>query len=284
MIPLDISMPLERLLWRDGQRLIAGDLRNDMRTADRLRALHIRYIHRTWGVVEGLEVASNPFDPAIVDAGVALNGEGYLLLLPKITAAPDLPKLPQTATLYLVLSPESAGGCGCESAALDLSTLCLGATTTQAHVQATLAWKTVGEVARGRDVLLARVLVTAGKITSAIDTTIQTRAVTMRQQRIWSDTTVPGQTGWTDSASKILPGIQVNVDTSDAGFLATPTYIAQISGGATLAEQSIASADNTGFTLQLYFPGSSLGADAPDAAKAESSGWTVTWFAVQRSS
>jgi hypothetical protein len=266
MIPLDISVPLERLLWRDGQRLIASDLRNDLSYAERLRALHIRYLHRTWGVVEGLAVASNPFAAAVVDAGVALNGEGYLLLLPKITAAPDLPKLPQTATLYLVLSPE--GECGCGGAAPDLSTLCPGATTAQARVQATLAWKTVGEVMVERDVLLARALVAAGAIKGAIDTTIQTRAATMRQQRIWSDTTVSGQTGWTDSDSKIVPGIQVSIDTSDAGFLTTPTYIAQVSGGASLAAQSISSADNTG-------------ANVPNAAKAESSGWTVTWFAAE---
>jgi hypothetical protein len=281
MIPLDISVPLERLLWRDGQRLIASDLRNDLSYAERLRALHIRYLHRTWGVVEGLEVATNPFDPAVVNAGVALNREGYLLLLPKITAAPALPKLPVTATLYLVLSPESVCGCGCESSTPDLSTLCPGTTAAQARVQAMLAWKTVGEVMVGRDVLLARALVAAGAIKGAIDTTIQTRAATMRQQRIWSDTTVSGQTGWTDSDSKIVPGIQVNVDTSDAGFLTTPTYIAQVSGGASLAAQSISSADNSGFTLQLYFPASRLGVNVPNAAHAESSGWTVTWFAAE---
>jgi hypothetical protein len=132
-----------------------------------------------------------------------------------------------------------------------------------------------------RDVLLARALVAAGAIKGAIDTTIQTRAATMRQQRIWSDTTVSGQTGWTDSDSKIVPGIQVSIDTSDAGFLTTPTYIAQVSGGASLAAQSISSADNTGFTFQLYFPASRLGANVPNAAKAESSGWTVTWFAAE---
>jgi hypothetical protein len=278
MTPLDISVPLERLLWRDGQRLIAGDLRNDLGYADRLRALHIRYLHRTCGVVEGLAVTRNAQGVAVA-AGVALNGEGYLLLLPKITEAPDLPKLPQTATLYLVLSPE--GECGCGGAAPDLSALCPGATTAQARVQATLAWKTVGEVVVGRDVLLARALVAAGAIKGAIDTTIQTRAATMRQQRIWSDTTASGQTGWSDSDSKIVPGIQVNIDTSDAGFLTTPTYIAQVSGGASLAAQSISSADNTGFTFQLYFPASLLGVNVPNAAKAESSGWTVTWFAAE---
>ena len=281
MIPLDISVPLERLLWRDGQRLIASDLRDDLRYAERLRALHIRYLHRTWGVVEGLAVTRKVFD-VDVTAGVALNGEGYLLLLPDEGMAPEPLRQTQTATLYLVLSPESE--CGCGSAAPDLSTLCPGTTTAQARVQATLVWKTVGEVVLGRDVLLGRALVTDGRVTSAIDTTIQSRAATMSQPRIWSDTTMSGQTGWTDSDSKILPGIQVNVDASDAGFLTTPVYIAQISGGASFAAQSISSADNTGFTLQLYFPTSRLGASVPDAAKAESSGWTVTWFAVEPSS
>jgi hypothetical protein len=277
MIPLDISMPLDRLLWRDGQRLTAADFRSDLRSADRMRALHIRYLHRTSGVVEGLEIASNPFASAIVNAGVALNGEGYVLLLPKITAAPNLPKLAQTATLYLVLSPADEGG-GCGSSAPDLSTLCTGAATVQARIQATLAWKTVGEVVVGRDVLLARALVAAGAITGAIDTTIRHRAATMNQSRIWSDTTVTGQTGWTDIASKILPGIEVNVDTSDAGFVTTPVYVAQVSGGASLAAQSITSVDNTGFTFQLYFPASRMGIDVPNAETAESSGWTVTWF------
>ena len=33
MTPRDISVPLERLLWRDGQRLAANDLRDDLRYA-----------------------------------------------------------------------------------------------------------------------------------------------------------------------------------------------------------------------------------------------------------
>ena len=279
MTPRDISVPLERLLWRDGQRLAANDLRDDLRYAERLRALHIRYMHRTWGVVEGLEVASNPFATAVVDAGVALNRDGYLLLLPKITLAPELPKLAKTATLYLVLSPESESGCG--SGAPDLSTLCTGAKSTQARLQATLAWKTVGEVVVGRDVLLARALVTGGEIKSALDTTIQTRAATVRRARMWGDTTVPGQTGCIDSETGILPGIEVNVDTSDAGFVTTPIYVAQVSGGASVAAQSITSASQIGFTFQLYFPGLGARIEVPTAVTAEASGWTVTWFATE---
>ena len=57
MTPRDIAAPFDRITWRDGQTLTAADLAAEQSEADRLRRLHIRYLHGVWGVAEGLQVA-----------------------------------------------------------------------------------------------------------------------------------------------------------------------------------------------------------------------------------
>jgi len=273
----DISTPLERITWRDGQGLASRDLRDDASNTDRYRRLHVRYLHRTWGVVEGLRVLALAGD-AFVTAGYALDNEGRELLVPQLTAAPP-PKLAVSATMYLVISSGESCGCG---GSPDLATLCPGAANPVAIEKGALAWKLLGEVRLGHDVLLARALVSGGKIDGAVDSSIRRQAATLQQPRIWFDTTVPGQTGWSDVEGKILRVIQVTMDASDAGFLSTPVYIAQLTGTAEIAAQYISSAAATGFTfvvtMQPPFPGSAT----PNAGQAESSGWTVSWFAVEQ--
>src|SRR6516162_9520492 len=83
--PRDLATPLSRITWRDGQTLASRDLREDQRYADQLRYLHIRYQHKTWGVVEGLGVFSSGGSAVEVVPGYALDIEGRELLLPAFT-------------------------------------------------------------------------------------------------------------------------------------------------------------------------------------------------------
>ena len=73
--PHDIAIPLERITWRDGQTLLSRDLHDDQHYADRLRHLHIRYLHRTWGVVEGFEVFALA-RRGVIGPGYAIDGDG----------------------------------------------------------------------------------------------------------------------------------------------------------------------------------------------------------------
>ena len=52
----DLDIPFDRITYRDGQLLTALDLSDEQRRHDRLRRLHVRYLHDTWGIALGLEV------------------------------------------------------------------------------------------------------------------------------------------------------------------------------------------------------------------------------------
>jgi hypothetical protein len=136
----------------------------------------------------------------------------------------------------------------------------------------------LGAVRPGLDILLARVLVIAGHLASELDTTVQHRARTMNQPRIWSDTTQPGQTGWSDGSDAGGLQLRANVDATSGGFIATPAYFARLAGAAPTSMGCITAAAPGGFAFAVRVAG---GGPPINAAQAESKGWTVAWFAVE---
>jgi len=275
--PRDLATPLERITWRDGQTLLSKDLREDVHSADRLRHLHIRYLHKTWGIVEGLQVNSLGTHAVLVGPGYALDIHGCELLRPRAMRVATPANMTST-TMYLVLS---RGVCLTDCvAAPDLAALCPGAMNPTDIESGELAWKTVKHVQPGADILLARVLIAGGQLASAVDTSIQRRAATADRPRTWSDATRPGETGWIDVKDIKAREIQAAIDTSNAGFIMTPAYFAQLAGGPPVARAFIASADPTGFTFVVPVSGAGTPAIKVNAAQAESSGWTINWFAV----
>ena len=142
-----------------------------------------------------------------------------------------------------------------------------------------LSWKTVKEVRLGLDVLLARAVIADGKLAGKLDTSIQRRAATMAQPQIWSDSTQAGQTGWIDGTDGPLTTISAMVDTSDAGFVATPVYFAWLTGTFDTIEGFISTANATSFTFVLQQI--LLTHDKWNAATANGQGWTIQWFAVE---
>ena len=71
----DLEIPFERVTYRRGQRLEARDLHDDHRRDARLRELHVRHLHDTWGIALGFEVTG------IRDtgSGAARNATGILV-------------------------------------------------------------------------------------------------------------------------------------------------------------------------------------------------------------
>jgi hypothetical protein len=273
--PRDIAAPFDRITWRDGQTLRAADLGAEQSEADRLWRLHIRYLHGVWGVVEGLGVV--PDGPAAlrVAPGYALDGLGATLLWPQahVIAAPT--GIVQTATLYLVISrPEET--CECETGPRRFD--CSEGRADRIE-QGVLSWKTVGQVRPGADVLLARVLVAGGRI-GAVDTSVQPRAASLNQPRLWSDATLAGQTGWADASRSGARFIEADIDASQAGYLATPVYSASISGAPQGATGFITAASARSFSFAVRLD-SGPSAIEITAARAEQAGWTVAWFAVE---
>jgi hypothetical protein len=289
--PRDLATPLDRITWRDGQLLTSRDLNDDERANDRLRHLHIRYLHRTWGVVEGLDVTILSGSVAIVDPGYALDVEGRELLVPDASAVPAPQNIAGATTMYLVIFYDAAqpAHCGCvETPAIDLTTLCPGLENPVPLIGGALLFKTVNEVRPGRDVLLARVLVSNGQFIGDADTSVQRHAASMAQPRVWSDVTQGGQTGWMDTGSGGFPSIQAAVDTSDAGFLDTPAYFVRLTPVSGLMTSFIASASAASFTLvarPVSAPGLLTGlaalGDGFSAAAAENAGLVIAWLAIE---
>jgi hypothetical protein len=275
--PRDLAAPLQRITWRDGQVLLSSDLRDDVHSDERFRRLHIRYQHKTWGVVAGLQVVPLGTGAVLVGSGYAVDFSGRELLRPHAIQVPIPANITVSTTMYLVLS----GGVRPPSCAKtpDLDALCLGTTSAIPLEEGDLEWKTVTEVRPGADVLLARMLIAGGHLASAIDTSIQRRAATADRPRTWSDVTQPGQTGWIDVKGAKVREIQAAIDTSNAGFIATPAYFASLAGGPP-AEAFISTASPSSFTFVVRVSGAGVQATKVNAARAESSGWTVSWLAV----
>jgi len=268
---------LERMTWRDGQLLTARDLRDGQSYSDRLRELHIRYLHKTWGVVEGLNVVAPSASEVAVTPGYALDVDGRELLLPR-AARLATPAIAASTTMYLVISAGS-GASACK-APIDLTGLCPGVKNPVPLDAGTISWKSVNEVRPGRDVLLARVLIAGGVLVGSIDTSVRRRARSLAQPRIWSDATQSGSTGWTDFMTAPYKNISAIVDTSNAGFVVTPAYFPRVAGASQAIVSYILTADASSFTLVVqptYEPGGS----GSDAAKAEDEGWSIQWFAVE---
>jgi hypothetical protein len=276
-IPRDAAIPLERMTWRDGQLLAARDLRDDQSYNDRLRELHIRYLHKTWGVVEGLNVVAPSASEVAVTPGYALDVDGRELLLPRV-ARLAAPGIAASTTMYLVISANT-GASGCK-APIDLSGLCPGVKNPVRLDVGAISWKTVNEVRPGRDVLLARVLIAGGVLASAIDTSVRHRARSLAQPRMWSDATQSGSTGWADFMTAPYKNISATVDTSNAGFVITPAYFPRVAGASQATVSYILSASASSFTLVVQ-PTYEPGGAGSDAAKAEDEGWSIQWFAVE---
>ncbi|HML13964.1 MAG TPA: hypothetical protein VK456_11680 [Xanthobacteraceae bacterium] len=278
-VPRDLAVPFRRLAWRDGQTLASRDLRDDAALNDRLRHLHIRYLHRTFGVVIGLDVVTVSGEVSVT-AGYALDFEGCELLLP-LRVQLALPATAASTIMYLVISRgPAATGC---APTVDLAVLCPGVTDPVPIETGVVSWKTASEVDLGRDVLLGRAIIASGALASAIDTSIRRRATTLRRPFMWSDATSSGQTGWTKRVGTAVPEIQATVDTSAAGFITMPAYFARLAGASHLAMGYVGSASASDFTFVVrstdgLTPGSQDGAFDP--ATAESDGWTIAWLAV----
>ena len=100
----DLAIPLDRVAWRDGQLLASRDLGDDVRRDARLRGLHTRYLHDTWGIALGFEIKTGAGQTSvIVGPGYAVDAYGRDILSPESVEVPA-PDLEGPANLVLVAS------------------------------------------------------------------------------------------------------------------------------------------------------------------------------------
>lgn len=192
------SPPMERLNFVDGQTLTSRDLRDGERNNDRLRAFHNRYLHDTWGISFGLQVAmaANHL-AAIVQPGYAIDGFGNgVILLQEVTVR--APRLAQAEALALAVS--SPG---------------------------TFEWWSARDLTLGVQVPLGAAFIKDGVVSGLIDLSVRRYARSFAVPRLANGATEAGQTGWTDSSGPAT-WIEATIDTRDAGFVGLPQYFAAV--------------------------------------------------------
>jgi hypothetical protein len=259
-------MPVEpeRLRHGRGQALLRRDFVGQAAQDDQLRWWHNRALHQTYGVAHGLQVEfelDGDVRIARVSPGLAYDCFGRELQLQDERRLP-VPDTAQDVALVITYQADETPPCAPPPAGY-----CLAGRTPDAGI--TFRWLPPSAFTPHDGVELAT---TADVRNSAYASDAQmfapkrTRAMT--RPRTGRGATVPGETAWKSwvelaADDIILAGIQVEIDTSAAGFTAIPCYFAEITGSMwnsavplmlILPFTHIAEATKTGFTFRILAP------------------------------
>jgi hypothetical protein len=215
----------ERITYREGQRLTARDLQDDRARQTRLRRLHVRHLHETWGIATGFDVQAAGTAAVAVGPGYALDIFARDLVLSANIVVP-VPSMegPQP----LVLAATFLGDCAFPTSAAGAA-VCLNAPMHPRRERPAFAWYTPTEFDPGPMVPLCHVVVEQGAIAGGVRTRVRRYARRLVRPHIAAGTTDadPGLwAAWWNRGS--LDGYVQRVDTSDAGFTATPQYFAEL--------------------------------------------------------
>lgn len=226
---------LHRIRYRQDQRLQADDLKDDMAYEAQLRALHIRTVHRTWGVALGFEVSLDEADNTVtVTPGLAYDCHGHEILSSRsqIFSAPSLPNSVTAGWFELVIRYRQLS-----TPSLHYESLCSSSDSPTLE-QPDWRWVYAGpvddsaahppplaaDVRLGKEIPLARVQVTSGQFV-ALDFSQRRNAQKLVRPHI--------ATGQQRQGSLTINGSilswSVEIDTSSAGFSSeTPLYFVSL--------------------------------------------------------
>jgi len=222
---IEPELPRDRITYRDGQLLTARDLRDDKRRDDRLRWLHTRYVHDTWGIALGYEVQGSGGDDAVVvGPGYAVDKAGRDILLAE-TVRVAVPSVSGPVKLVLVASYDR------DSAFHKLRNatgLCSDGSNLH-NERPILAWLQSGEARFGLQVPLASVTVANGKISGPLDFRVRRKARRSVRSRIaWGSAKLSREVGRFIATG--VSWVNDTVDTKEAGFTRTPCYFVTLHG------------------------------------------------------
>jgi hypothetical protein len=217
--PKDLQVPFDRVTYRDGQLLASRDLQDDVATDQRLRSLHTRYLHDTWGIALGFTVMASGGSASVrVGPGYALDVIGQELLLAESLEI-DVPDTMSRVELVLVMNyqPSSAF-----KARPDLPAVCISGGLDPRFERPLFAWRTVETLNFGADVPLARVTAQQGALLAPPDLAVRKNASRMIRPHLGF-----GSMEFSPPLDTTIGEIQV--DTSDSGFAGAPSYFAALS-------------------------------------------------------
>jgi hypothetical protein len=222
----DLDIPFDRITYRDGQLLTARDLNDEQRRHARLRAAHNQYLHGTWGIALGFQVQPMTGNHAVVvGAGYAIDAEGRDIVLSKTLALP-VPDVggPEVFVLTATFNESESsprrrqikGACQGDSDGERLS----------------FQWQQARGARFGQQVPLVAVTVAQGTIQGALNLRVRRYARTDSRPHVNVETTEAGQTGWQvwGASQGQTFGLEIVVDTTEAGFHQTPQYFAVLHG------------------------------------------------------
>ncbi len=239
-------LDFERFIYRQGQLLASRDFRDQQRMEEARRWMHNSASHNAWGVAIGYEFLLSGTNPANWDAGEILTiypGIAYdcfgreLILTRPAQFNRDVIPIEQSnlrkdlpgQTIFLVLRYQDAMRKGSD-------VNCLGSPNSMESAPPLLLWKPKSEVCYGLEVPI--LFVTFRGRRASIQPISANRARPQARPKIASGQTVPGLTAWTSweipHSPPIELGLQVKIDTHDAGFQQTPCYFAWLSGSLSL--------------------------------------------------
>lgn len=290
------QISFDRVTYRDGQLLTAGDMQADQGRSSRLWDLHTRYLHGTWGVAIGFAVRANTGDTLVqVGPGYAVDLQGRPLVSSQTVPIP-LPLIAGSAYQVLVINYQSKAA---YRARVNLEGVCSGNSTARQE-SPVFNWRDPGNVQMGLDIPLLTVLVTAGSVQSA-DTRVRRYVQKLQRPYIAAGATDQGSTQWSILSGAAGAGFtkyQTNIDTSDAAFNSTPYYFPELDMRNN-APQPIYGVSNsqaktdfidyggpftcltnptqTSFAFELVVP--SLGGNT--LADPNAYGWTVSWVGIE---
>jgi hypothetical protein len=239
-----------------GQRLLAADLRAEDDQSTAMRQLHVRTLHDTWGVALGLDVylAGPDF---FVAAGLAYDRLGREIVLAQPRRAPLLDADDGDGVYQLVAGLSESG-------------------------DAELRWRSAGATRLGLDVPLVAVSIVQGSLDpTSFDFNVRPYAQPLTRPHIAYGITPREQRWrvWRKGGGEREIGFGLRVDTSAAGFVGIPFYVASLhmSGNSLFVGQanatqvqmyvfgSLANATQTGFTYRVAIAGVRPGQPAPGA-------------------
>jgi hypothetical protein len=238
------DLDFERFIYRQGQLLASRDFRDQGRMEAARRWMHNSAMHNAWGVAVGYEFSSPEESQGdsqetiwelTIQPGIAYDCFGRELILPQTTSLSlsqsDFPESDGLQKLILVASYREPGR---QPARIH----CVGSASSVPFPSPLLRWKPEGDLHYGLEVPILVATLTNNTLTNNKTVSVRRYAASQfhpqARPRIASGQTVPGQTAWrtwtvlieNNGANSDDLGLEVDIDTSDAGFQRTPCYFA----------------------------------------------------------
>jgi hypothetical protein len=252
-----------RIRYYDGQLLAARDLQEDLDYQSRMRGLHVRALHNTWGIALGLGMQLSNGDHLLAAPGLAYDCHGQELLSTDTFQLPVPPDLP-AAGLILVITKDQLA----DTSTLPTGSICPGSAFDPTLERPTFLWRQPDQVRLGDEIPLVRVY--AGSPEIHLDLSVRRYVRPLLRPHIgWGQLEIPLSQLMQDQdyswrvgtgESQVILGFQVEVDTAAAGFTQTPFYFASSQlilpdplGAISIFFESVAESGLDRFTLQLLY-------------------------------